>query len=131
MASETVHYCGPTFVDPNANITSDFPFPFNVSGNISFPPFENFTIHTVPEAKLYKNIAYYCNDIILPIIFIFGVIGNVLNIFIFSKSRFRNSLDEVEKSATAGKLVNSVLDPTENIELQGPFLLSFSVSEHR
>ena len=61
---------------------------------------------------------YYCYDIILPIIFVFGVIGNVLNIIIFSKSRFRHSLDEVEKSATAGKLVNSVLNPATSVPVE-------------
>ena len=119
MASETVQYCDPPSFDPNDNITfgDDFPFPipfpFNVSENDSHPLLDNFT--TVPGEKLYQDIMYYCYDIILPIIFVFGVIGNVLNIIIFSKSRFRHSLDEVEKSATAGKFVNSVLNPATNV----------------
>ena len=124
MASETVQYCVPPSFDSNANITfgDDFPFPipflFNVSENHSHPLLDNFTTDTVPGEKLYRDIMYYCYDIILPIIFVFGVIGNVLNIIIFSKSRFRHSLDEVEKSATAGKLVNSVLNPATSVPVE-------------
>ena len=134
MASETVQYCDPPSFDPNDNITfgDDFPFPipfpFNISENHSHPLLDNFT--TVPGEKLYQDIMYYCYDIILPIIFVFGVIGNVLNIIIFSKSRFRHSLDEVEKSATAGK---SILHSTSvSVELYPKYYLvqaRFSVLE--
>ncbi len=63
----------------------------------------DYNTSAIAEESLYYSIKHYSYNILLPIIFIFGVLGNILNIVIFSKNRFRHSLDEVEKSATAGK----------------------------
>lgn len=61
------------------------------------------------EENLYANIKFSC-DILLPIIFLFGVVGNVLNIVTFSRSRYRHTLDDIEKSATAGLIALAVSD---------------------
>ena len=102
VRSETVKFCDSPLFNPNVSFESNLSFPhFNFS---DFPsPFGNASAERIPEEETYNKVHYYAYNITLPIIFSFGVIANILNIIIFSKSRFRHSLDEVEKSATAGK----------------------------
>ncbi len=95
-------FCDPLYTGPNSSLPLLDNFTHNISDDDFFlPPLENATV--IPEEHVYHDARRYGYGIVLPAVFIFGVVGNVLNIIIFSKSRFRHSLDEVEKSATTGE----------------------------
>ena len=50
----------------------------------------------------YDNIKTICYSILLPIILLIGCIGNSLNVVVFTRGRFRHTLDEIERSAATG-----------------------------
>lgn len=62
------------------------------------------------DELVYLNVKYYSYGVLLPIIFLFGVVGNILNIVIFTRSRYRHTLDDIEKSATAGLIALAISD---------------------
>ncbi len=66
----------------------------------------------------------YCTyDVALPVVFLLGVIGNILNIMIFTKGRFRHTLDEIEKCAATGLVALAMSDLLFcAIGLPAPFL---------
>ena len=62
------------------------------------------------EERLYHEICYVAKYFILPFIFGSGIVGNALNIFIFTRRKFRNVLDDIEKSATTGLVALAISD---------------------
>ena len=69
-----------------------------------------FLPEVTSEQRVYSVVYYYATYVILPIIFIFGIVGNTINIIIFTRSRFRRALDEIEKSAATGLVALAVSD---------------------
>lgn len=65
---------------------------------------------SVAEMLMYENIRYCSYNIVLPIICLFGLVGNILNIVVFTRSRYRHTLDDIEKSATAGLVALALSD---------------------
>ena len=107
MGSETMKFCEAASLLRNVSLLTNFSF-LNLNSTGDFPfGLSNHTSESVPEKEVYESVQHYAYDVTLPIIFTFGIIGNILNIIIFSKSRFRHSLDEVEKSATTGECIFS------------------------
>ncbi len=47
---------------------------------------------------------------LIPAVFCIGVVGNLGNLLVYSRKRFRRRLDDIEKSATAGFIFLSVSD---------------------
>ena len=71
----------------------------------------NFTcfshnIHT----KLHINGAAYIQRVGIPIVCLFGIIGNILNLLVLTRDKLRCSLDNMEKSAHTGLLALAVSD---------------------
>ena len=79
----------------------------NFSMEFEFPPVGRSISR---EEVYFHQIRHYCYNIVLPIIFAVGIIGNILNIIVLSKSRFRHALDEIEKSAVTGLVSLAVSD---------------------
>lgn len=75
-------------------------------GNITNETYANVT----HERQVYYTIKHICFGIILPIILSFGVIGNILNIIVFTRGRFRHTLDEIERSAATGLITLAISD---------------------
>ena len=79
------------------------------SGSANFtllPADQNRTYHqTVIEALKYGTY-----DIALPIVFVLGIVANILNIMIFVKGRFRHTLDEIERCAATGLIALAISD---------------------
>lgn len=77
------------------------------SNNVTFLPIErNVTYHQ----SVLERLNYCTYDIALPVIFLLGIIGNILNIMIFVKGRFRHTLDEIERCAATGLIALAVSD---------------------
>ena len=50
----------------------------------------------------YDNFKTICYSILLPIILLIGCVGNSLNVVVFTRGRFKHTLDEIERSAATG-----------------------------
>ena len=61
----------------------------------------NFSEKAV-TSDAYANIKTICYSILLPIILLIGCVGNSLNVVVFTRGRFRHTLDEIERSAATG-----------------------------
>ena len=48
----------------------------------------------------------------MPIILLIGCVGNSLNVSVFTKGRFRHTLDEIERSAATGLVALAVSNLT-------------------
>ena len=55
-----------------------------------------------PEKVTYETMRYVTNEIILPVIFAFGIVGNIFNLIVLTRKRFRGRMNLMEKSATLG-----------------------------
>jgi len=113
----------------------DFLSEFNSSGSEQEETWEldNFTQLTQPgdgsEEIYFQSLKFYSYTVLLPLIFMFGVVGNVLNIIIFTRSRYRHTLDDIEKSANAGLVALALSDMLFClVGLPDPFLSSQSGS---
>lgn len=78
---------------------------------------DNYTALLLPDTEpisreqiLYHQISYVSRHFLLPVIFGCGIIGNTLNIFIFTRRKFRHTLDDIEKSATTGLVALALSD---------------------
>ena len=59
--------------------------------------------HTMTQDDLiFEAVHHYIYGVTLPIIFSFGVFGNIMNLVIFTRRRLRSRMSEVEKAATTG-----------------------------
>lgn len=86
-------------------------YDYAFDGNVSFDYAAlHISYNITHEEEVYRQIHYVSNFIVLPIIFILGIIGNIVNIIIFTRSRFRHALDEIEKSAATGLVALAVSD---------------------
>ena len=52
----------------------------------------------------------YIYGVILPIVFSFGIFGNIMNLVIFTRRRIRSRMSEVEKAATTGLMSLALAD---------------------
>lgn len=83
------------------------------------------------EISLLETVQYGIYDVVMPVIFLLGIIGNILNIMVFLKGRFRHTLDEVEKCAAAGLLALAISDLMFcTVGLPAPFLSRYAVNRH-
>ncbi len=64
-------FCGPVVAELAENISESEPDLFLPVKNISH------------EEIVYERIRYWCYNVFLPIVFLFGIIGNILNVVIF------------------------------------------------
>ena len=55
-----------------------------------------------PEQQAYKTVKFLTEDICSPVIFAFGIIGNILNLVVLTRKRLRGRLNIMEKSAIYG-----------------------------
>lgn len=67
---------------------------------------ENVTI----DDSVYVSVRYYSYQFVLPAICLIGALGNILNIYIFSRGRFCHALDQIERSATTGLVALAISD---------------------
>lgn len=61
----------------------------------------NYTSKVITSSA-YWNIKTICYSILLPIILLVGCVGNSLNVVVFTRGRFRHTLDEIERAAATG-----------------------------
>ena len=52
----------------------------------------------------------YVYDILIPAVLSFGVLGNVMNLVVFTRRRLRSGMDEIERSATSGLIALALSD---------------------
>lgn len=72
---------------------------------------DNDTLQPAVIGKLtYRNIQDICYRMIMPGVLGFGIVGNVLNIFILCQQRFQRSMDKMERCATMGFIFLAVSD---------------------
>ena len=84
----------------------DFKDSYNVTDiNLTFP-----IVNETVEERIHDVVRFYSYNVVLPIIFLFGIAGNSMNIIIFTRGRFRHALDEIEKSAATGLVSLAVSD---------------------
>ena len=82
------------------------------------------SLNVSKEELIYEAVENICYGIILPIILFFGVVGNILNIVVFTRGRFRHTLDDIERSAATGLVALAISDLCFcAVALPGPFLL--------
>ena len=88
----------------------------NITLNISTDvPLDNESVSTSTTddsevSKYYFHMyQYICMRIILPILCVFGIIGNVLNVFILIK-KVSEGIDNLEKGATLGLIALAISD---------------------
>ncbi|XP_061166448.1 FMRFamide receptor-like [Saccostrea echinata] len=58
------------------------------------------SIFSAEEAEILETMNYYCYRIIIPTVCSFGILGNILNVIIFTKKKNTGMLDEVEYCTT-------------------------------
>lgn len=54
------------------------------------------------STSMYWNVKTICYSILLPVILLVGCVGNSLNVVVFTRGRFRHTLDEIERSGATG-----------------------------
>ena len=62
------------------------------------------------EAKMAAMIGYYTMDIGVPLVCGFGMLGNVLNLTVLTREKFKHSLSKMENSAHIGLIALAVSD---------------------
>ena len=82
----------------------------SLNGSVAELSFINFTRTVGLEERVYDGVKFCSYTILLPIIFLFGLVGNTLNIIVFTRSRYRHTLDDIEKSANAGLVALAISD---------------------
>ena len=95
----------------------------DVAANDTGLDLRNITVDNHTSRAVYEALKHSCYGIVLPIILSFGVVGNILNIIVFTRGRFRHTLDEIEKSAATGLVALAISDLMFcAIGLPAPFL---------
>src|SRR6218665_424840 len=89
----------------------------NLSNSSTWPPDSLLPIDTPLDQRpphlhpLYISIRFYTSTIVIPAIFAFGVIGNLLNLILFvHRSRSRRRLEALERAAFAGLVALALSD---------------------
>ena len=77
---------------------------------ISRPSNYSRTFPTHDGKDYIDDVKFYLNTIGLPIVSIFGFVGNILNLIILTRKRLRSTMDRLEKSAHMGLIALAVSD---------------------
>ncbi len=76
----------------------------------TFPPVALLTDEEDNLALFYEMLRFSIKNVCLPIIFVLGIVGNIVNLLVLARKRFRKGLDGVERSALAGLIFLAVSD---------------------
>ncbi len=60
--------------------------------------------------RRYQVLSFSINNVAMSIVFFLGIAGNVMNLVVLGRKRFRKGLDHVERSALAGLIFLAVSD---------------------
>lgn len=69
----------------------------------------NFTL-SLSRPRDEEEFRHVLNNIIIPVILCFGLVGNLASLVIFSQKRLRHVFDEIEQSATIGLVALAISD---------------------
>lgn len=58
----------------------------------------------------YASLAFYVNNIIVPVICLFGIVGNILNLVVLTRKQLQRSMDRLEKSVSVGLVALAASD---------------------
>lgn len=72
----------------------------NCSSDATDEDFNTTLVFTDEQIEILKALHYYLYRIIIPIVCSFGILGNILNVIIFTKKKNTGMLDEVEYCTT-------------------------------
>lgn len=62
------------------------------------------------EEQRNAAVTYYVNNVMFPVISLFGIVGNVLNLVVLTRKQLQRSMDRMEKSVSVGLVALAASD---------------------
>lgn len=62
------------------------------------------------ENQRYASLVFYVNNVVVPIICLFGIVGNILNLIVLTRKQLQRSMDRLEKSVSVGLVALAASD---------------------
>lgn len=72
----------------------------NCSSGANEEDFNTTSVFTEEQTEIVRTLHYYLYGIIIPVVCLFGILGNILNVVIFTRKKNKAKSDEVEYCTT-------------------------------
>lgn len=68
----------------------------NCSSNAAAEDFNTTSVFTDEQIEIVRALHFYLYSIIIPVVCLFGILGNILNVVIFTRKKNKGKSDEVD-----------------------------------
>lgn len=68
----------------------------NCSSGANEEDFNTTSVFTEEQIEIVRTLHYYLYSIIIPVVCLFGILGNILNVVIFTRKKNKAKSNEVE-----------------------------------